>query len=218
MVARLPQSSAQCLASGPPRFSLAHFQRVAALYNSLRSHNQSKSTLCIGLPISVWRRTYATKPVSRPKAHTGRTTATARKAPTTSKTKAAKKPAPKKTTAKARPKAKSVAKPRIKAKPKTAKKAKLKRKPKKVSKKVLTEAQKKAATIKSLKEAALRSPTQLASTAWHVFNNEILKARPLQGADLGARVKEASAEFKDLSPEQLEVHSYFLALCYPGLT
>ena len=212
-MARLPQPRVQCIANRPSRSSLSPFQRVVALYHSLRSHKASDSTFPDSLPIPTWSRGYATKPVSRPKAHTGRTTTAARKAPTTSKTKAAKKPAIKKTSAKAIPKGKATAKPRIKPKPKTAKKAKkakpkkksTKAKPKKKTKKVLTEDQKKAATIKSLKNAALSPPTQLVSTAWTVLSAESVKGAKLEGMSLGERVKEASTKFKNLSPEQLEV-------------
>lgn len=202
-MARLPLNL-QCLAIGHTGFSSSNVQRVASLYNN----SQLQSLFCPALqdrstkPASC--RTYATKPVSRPKAHTGRTTTAARKAPTTSKTKAAKKPAPKTTAPKAIPRAKPKAKPRIKAKPKRAKTAKAKPKPR--TKKVLTEDQKKTATIRDLRAAALKAPTGSASTAWAVFSQERIKQTNSGGlAALGPAMKEASTAFKNLSPERLEV-------------
>ena len=162
------------------------------------------------------RRTYAQRAVSRPKAHTGRTSAAARKAPTTSKTKAAKKPAPKKKTPKAVPKAKSKAKPRIKPKPKPAKKkrAKAKSKPKpkaKKPKKVLTEAEKLSLKKRQLRETALKPPTAAGNTAWTVFLQDKIKAtgfprgKGIGNDHLGGVVKGASLEYKQLIPEQVEV-------------
>ena len=210
-VAKLPQLRLQCLASCPSGLSSSHVQRVASLYSSFQFQN----ILDLGLSHDSLRlhscRGYATKPVSRPKAHTGRTTSAARKAPTTSKTKAAKKPATKTKTPKAKPTATSKAKPRIKAKPKRAKKAKAKPKPKK--KKVLTEAQKKAAAIKELKIAALKSPDGTPSTAWMVYSQERLRNNQTNGpARLGSSMTEASAGFKNLSPEQLEVSTHLFMI------
>lgn len=182
-------------------------QRVAALYNAFQPDIPEFAPKDSSIT-SILRRSYATKPVSRPKAHTGRTTTAAKKAPTTSKTKAAKKPAVKKTSPKAKPTAKSKAKPRIKPKPKAGKKPKPKPKPKKV----LTEAQKKAATIKELKVTALTTPHSRPFTAWTVL------AAESQGASttgsLTSKMKEASAKFKNLSPEQLEVGSISIDLIH----
>lgn len=161
---------------------------------------------------TVLRRTYAQGAVSRPKAHTGRTTTAARKAPTTSKTTAAKKPGPKKTTPKAIPKAKSKAKPRIKSKPKPAKKKRAKAKkpapkPKvKKPKKVLTEADKLALKKRKLRKTALKSPHALAHTRWTVFMAEKVRTAATQGnRAIGSVVRGASAEYKQLTPEQVEV-------------
>ncbi|KAL2051932.1 hypothetical protein ABVK25_007847 [Lepraria finkii] len=147
-IGRLPQLSIQCLGGRRAALSSSNVERVAALHNAFQTQYIFDLALKHSLATPNFRRTYADQPVSRPKAHTGRTTTAARKAPTTSKTKAAKKPASKTKAPKAKPKAKSKAKPRIKPKP--AKKAKAKPK-----RKVLAEAQKSAATIKSLR--SLRS-------------------------------------------------------------
>lgn len=206
-VLRLPKSTLQSLGNHRTRSYPSGVERVPALYNVFQSQNYSDFYIS-RLMNPALRRTYAQKAVSRPKAHTGRTTTAARKAPTTSSTKAAKKPAPKKTTPKAVPKAKSQAKPRIKPKPKPAKKkkAKAKAKPKpkvKKPKKVLTEEQKIALTKKKLKETALKSPPGIPQSTWVVFVSEKLKGAT--GNNLGGLTKAASAEYKKLTPERLEV-------------
>lgn len=171
-------------------------QRVAALHHLFTSRRE-------WLPTSIRRRNFATdRPVSRPKAHTGRTTTAAKKAPTTSATKAAKKPAVKKTSAKAIPKTKSKAKPRIKAKPNLAKKAKAKAKAKPKPKKPLTEAQKTKKVIADLKVTALTPPGRIPSTAWSVFTNENLKKG---SGSVATQMKDLAARWKNVSPEQLEV-------------
>ncbi len=199
MAVRLPQLRLQCLGGHRATPNIFHVERVAALYSVLQTHNTSDLPLKTSLISPIAARTYAGRPVSRPKAHTGRTTTAARKAPTTSVTKAAKKPAPKKKTPKAKPKAKSKAKPRIKPKPKPAKKAKGR------PKKQLTESQKKSATLKNLKATALRSPHGVPSTAWGVFCSEHLQQRKAPGMKLGSVMKELSVQFKQITPEQLEV-------------
>jgi hypothetical protein len=228
VVVRLPQLSLQCL--GSRRLGFANTQRAAALYNTLDLRKSIGFANNDSLLTSIIR-TYATaKPVSRPKAHTGRTTTAARKAPTTSKTKAAKKPAVKKTAPKAipktkstakpratltakprakstaKPKAKPKAKPRIKPKPTSAKKAKAKPKPKRQK---LTPVEKRDNLIKELKKAALKPPHGTSSTAWTVFNGETVKSKSGElKAGRGAfaqTIKDAAAGFKNLSPERLEV-------------
>ncbi|KAL6717837.1 hypothetical protein ACLMJK_003922 [Lecanora helva] len=202
LVVRLPQlgyqGSTACLNS-------YQLQRVASLPKSSQSPGLFDFLLRNSSAKPIACRTYATKPVSRPKAHTGRTTAKPRKAPTTSKTKAAKKPAAKKTSPKAKPKAKSTAKPRSKPKRKAAKKTKAKPKPKR---KVLTEAEKNARTIRDLKATALKPPTGVPGSAWQVLLTE--KQRDKQSPERGfnERVKSASAEFKGLSPERLEHYNH----------
>ena len=186
------------------------FERVPTLYALL-------SPICEGLnalgKISNSpqnHRTYTTRPVSRPKQHTGRTTST-RKAPTT---KAAKVPRPRKTTAKAAPKAKSKPKPkpREKAKPKAKAKAKPKPKPKpKPKRKVLSEIQKQQKAAKAqrdkvaaLKNLALKIPIGAPSSAWSVLLVESVKGQRSGSASVVNGTKEASQKYKSLSPEELE--------------
>ena len=221
-VVRLPQLTFQYFGNRRTALSSSRVERVPALYNVSQSQNYSGLVFKYRLSTPAFHRTYAQRAVSRPKGHTGRTTTAARKAPTTSKTKAAKTPAPKKTTPKAVPKAKSKAKPRIKPKPKPAKKrkAKAKAKPKrkvKKPKKVLTEAQKSAQTKTQLKKTALKAPHALPFSAWTVFLAEKIRAaETMRVASADARkgvfgdlVKEASADYKQFTPEQVEVCSAF---------
>jgi len=185
---------------------------VTSLYPLLCAHHETQGAFSERSITSLLNRSYATKPVSRPKAHTGRTTAASKRTPTTSATKAAKKPAPKKTTPKAKPTVKSKAKPRIKAKPKPKKKAKAKPKPK-PKRKVLTDAQKtakadkkKKENIKKLRETALTPPHGTPASAWSVLLAETVKAPGGAAAGaLGATSKAASTKFRQLTPEQLEV-------------
>ena len=231
-VIRLPQLTLQRLGNGRTGLSSSWVERVPALYNVAQSQHYPDLILKSRLNAPILRRTYAQRAVSRPKAHTGRTTTAARKAPTTSKTKAAKKPAPEKTTPKAVPKAKSKAKPRITPKPKPAKKkkakakvkakakakAKAKSKPKpkpkpEKPKKVLTEAQESAlttkqlkATTKQLKATALKRPHETPSSAWNVYLAEKMRAgRGVTGNSFAALSKEASSEYRQLTPEKVEV-------------
>ncbi len=222
-VVRLPQLSLQCLGSRRTGLGYLNTQRVA-LYNTFEPRKSFDYAPDDSFLTSIIRRAYATtKPVSRPKAHTGRTTTAARKAPTTSKTKAAKKPAVKKTSPKSIPQdgtkadpktrskakttAKPKAKPRIKPKPTSAKKAKAKPKSKL---KALTKEERKEAkdkkVIKDLKVLALKPPHGTSSTAWTVFNSEVVKSHAGGGA-FGQTIKESAAQFKNLSPERLEVPS-----------
>ena len=225
-VIRLPQSTLQRLGNGRTGLSSSWVERVPALYNVAQSQHYPDLILKSRLIAPILRRTYAQRAVSRPKAHTGRTTTAARKAPTTSKTKAAKKPAPEKTTPKAVPKAKSKAKPRITPKPKPAKKekakakAKAKAKPKpkpkpkpEKPKKVLTEAQESAlttkqlkATTKQLKATALNRPHKTPSSAWNVYLAEKMRAgRGATGNSFAGLSKEAGSEYRQLTPEKVEV-------------
>ena len=207
---RLPQLQLQCLGGYRATTRIPNIERVTALCDVLQSHNISFLPLKTIFITPATARTYAGRPtgrpVSRPKAHTGRTTTAARKAPTTSVTKAAKKPATKTGAPKAKPKARSKAKPRIKPKPKAAKKARAK------PGKKLTEAQKKAATVKSLRITALDTPHGVPSTAWQMFAAEKIAQHKGQGMNLGTIMKEASTEYKNISPEQLEVRYSALLL------
>ena len=209
-VVRLPKLTLQCLGHSHMGLSSSCVGRVPASYNVFQSQHFSDLVLKSRLITPILRRNYVQRAVSRPKAHTGRTTTPARRAPTTSKTTAAKKPAPKKTTPKAVPKAKSKAKPRIKPKPKPAKKNKAKAKPKpkpKKPKKVLTEAQKSTLIKKNLKAKALKPPHGVASTTWGVYLAEKMRGPDRAAAknDLTGLSKAASAGYKQLTPEQLEV-------------
>ena len=195
-IVRLPQLKLQCIGVCRAGLSCHNLERAPAFYNALRTRHLFGLSRDTGIIIPIFRRAYASKPVSRPKAHTGRTTAAARKAPTTSKTKAAKKPAPRTKAAKARPKAKPKAKPKVAKKPKA--------KPKGRKPKALSESQKKAAIIRSLKATALVPPKALPATAWTVFASDAVKDG---GATIGNRESMAklSQEFKQFTPERLEV-------------
>ena len=150
-------------------------------------------------------RYYAARAVSRPKAHTGRTkAATPRK--TASATSSAKKPA-KKPAATKKPKAKP------KPKPKPKKRVKAKAKPKPKAKKVLTEKTKERLVktkaiqeIKKLRELALTPPKPLVATAFQVLLQEIASKSKGTAVEFA---REASSEYKSLSPERREVSLLF---------
>ena len=198
-IGRLPQLKLQCTGVRRAGLSCHNLERVTAFYDAFQTRHLFGLARQSRLVIPIFRRAFADKPVSRPKAHTGRTTTAARKAPTTSKTKAAKKPAPRTKAAKGRPKAKPKAKP----KPKPARKAKAKPKGKP---KVLTAAQKEAATIRLLRAAALTPPKNLPATAWTVFAGDSVKDG---GGSIGNRetMAKMSQEFRQFTPERLEVNT-----------
>ena len=166
-------------------------QCPASCINSRYNDNQILSSV-------ISSRNYATRAVSRPKAHTGRAkAATPRRAAPKSTEKPAKKTAAK------RSKAKPKAKPKKRA-------AKAKSKPKaKPKKKVLTDEakarlqkRKEALLVKDLKAKIIKAPTALPSNAWTVLVAEkIVKGHK----DLSGLVKSAAAEYKTLSPERREV-------------
>lgn len=122
---------------------------------------------------------------------------------------AAAKPA---TKTKAAPKAKATA---AKAKPKKtakapARKKKAAAKPKKpvVKKKELTPEQKQRALRLELRKKSLmgQEPKNLPATKWIVFMSSALKGKPSSGiSDTVQRVRTIAAEFKSLSPAELEV-------------
>ena len=206
--------SQQCLAHC--RSSLPFtIQRVAILYN-------------LTTPIV---RQYATEPVSRPKAHTGRTTSTRKPraaakptGPTSTSSEAGlsttKPRTREKATAKpkSKPKAKSKAKPKSKPKAKPKAKSKVKRvtkakpKPKTQTRKPLTEHQKTLAAArktrdekKALSAKALTLPKGLPSTAYQALMVEKSKGTKGLVGGAPAMAKEASAQYKALSVEQREV-------------
>ena len=163
------------------------------------------------LPIPAERCYANSTPVSRPKAHTGRTTSTrkprAAAAPkVASKTKA---PSKKTTSTVKKPTARKAA-----AKPKSKTRTKAKARPKKKVKKPLTEkqlslaaAKKKRSDLKALKEIALPIPGGKPATAWTVFFAEQLKGKSVVARNLA---KDAGAEYRNLSTERREVSSYTL--------
>ena len=69
--------------------------------------------------------------------------------------------------------------------------------------------------MKDLKKKALltKAPKPLPSTAWTVFNAERLKNQNVREAGLGPVVKASSAEYKAMTPEQLEVSLTFNREC-----
>ncbi|MCJ1459933.1 hypothetical protein MMC28_010312 [Mycoblastus sanguinarius] len=204
-VVRPSQLRFPCLGSRNTALGFSSIERVPALPNLLLSQRIPDHGFKSTFVTPLIYRTYAAKPVSRPKAHTGRTTTAARKAPTTSKTKAAKKPVAQKTSPKARPKAKSTGKPRIKPKPRPGKKPTAKPKSKK---KALTDTQKDALKIKELKVKALVPPHGSHTTAWGVFMAEHAKIPGNGGPKIASSSKVASGKFKELTPERLEHYNH----------
>lgn len=209
---------------GPPSST----DRVAQLsYNPLRVITTAHTGYTLpngqtwsfsGSIVTMGRRSFATNPASRPKAHTGRTTSKPRKKATTTT-----KPAASKTssTVKAKPgpkpgskrdtKSKSLRKARTTAKAKPKTRAKSKAKPKVRVKRILTadqvakaSAKKERARITELKAKSLTPPKLLPATAYLVVNAEIAKASH------GVKAKEASAKYKSLRPEELEVNAILL--------
>lgn len=176
-------------------------RRVNPIYSSddksATSHRHSANSRSV---LSQCR-SYATKTVTatvktpgKPKAHTGRTTTTKRKTTSTTKKPAAKK-AKSTTKPKSKPKIRAKAKPKPKAKPR---------------KRELTEKQKaaKAKTLASQKHktlcatALLTAPKSLPNTAWQVLITG--STRGNANAKLGSAAKEASAQYKNLTPEERE--------------
>lgn len=174
-------------------------------------------------PISC--RNYADRPISRPKAHTGRTTTSSRRKATVKSTGVTgpKKVIKAKSEAKPVPKAKTKAKAKPKAKLKAKSKAKSKSKPKvKPKKKIsrsqirgrprLTEKQLEArkATNTRLRivelkaKALLTRPKILPASAFGVILVEECKGN--SSIQQGAR--NASVRYKAITPEQLEVIKY----------
>jgi hypothetical protein len=138
--------------------------------------------------------TAAARQPGKPKAHTGRATASRRqppKATTATKPNATKKPAPKKGAAK------RTARPKAKPKAKTAPRRR----------RVLTDKQKaardkktSAGKLKELKaKALLKPPKRLPGTAYLVLTSEE------NGSSVIDRARAASAKYKNLSPEEHEV-------------
>ena len=194
----LSQLRATCLGRCRVESTQSSIERVSASYlTSTRPHFSPTGNGVIPIALAI-RRHNATKAVSRPKAHTGRTTTSPRKAKTTSTTGT--------TTSKNDTGTEEVvvekAKPKAKPKAKSKAKRKAKPKPKRKPKKKLTEEQKGKLEIKRLKEIALINPKELPATAFMVLSQEHLKDSK---KPLGGQVREAAAEYRDLSVELREV-------------
>ena len=151
----------------------------------------------------------ASKPVSRPKAHTGRTTSTrkpkaaaAPKAKTSARKSSATvgKPVAKKKAK--RPKTKAKAKAKIKVKPKPRKK------PLTEEGKAKLAAKKRISDVKALKELALKPPSPGQANAWLAYHVEKSKGR--KGPLDAVRQRALSVEFINLSTEQREVSTMFI--------
>ena len=215
MVSRSGQTLFRLASSNPASLSRYRverlpfiFQRVLAPYSTQQTSSPLSSVAQNKSRLSIAHRSYATtteKPVSRPKAHTGRTTSKPRK--TTSKgtqtkitgevKKATK---PKTTEPKAKPKARKATKA---AKPKR----KATRTPRTRTPEQVEDAKNGKAVeryknqIKKLKEKALKPPHGLPSTAFIVISSELSKNVK------GIAGKDASARYKTLSAEELEVNT-----------
>ncbi len=227
--ARLSHLSSQCLDKRVcPAWNIARVSAQQATgLGSQGAIDTSRPTFYTSLPY----RLYATNAVSRPKAHTGRTTSAPRKkasttkAPTEGTPGRPKKPAAEKAaakdpkaktskakqsnakTTKAKPK-KSKARTRAKSTKARKKSAKAK-KPTKAKKRQLTPKQaeekakrKQRQTLKDIKEKALTPPKGLPQTAFLVL---FLERTRKPGDTITDASKETSRIYKALSPEEREV-------------
>lgn len=212
IASKLSRSSLQGVAIGRNDPIPARAGRVSGILFARRGVAPSIFSTPIGC------RNYADKPISRPKAHTGRTTTSPRRKATAKSTGATslKKVVKPESKAKPAPRAKTKAKAKPKPKPKAKTKAKPKSKPKKKisrskirGRRALTEKQiqaRKATNtrlrITELKAKALLSrPKFLPATAFQVILGEECKGNSsvLRGSKL------ASDRYKAIAPEQLEV-------------
>ncbi|MCJ1475604.1 hypothetical protein MMC13_004267 [Lambiella insularis] len=199
---------------------LLSLQRVSVAHNTFCNEfgllAQSKSST---VNVSSSHRAYATRPASRPKAHTGRITTSPRgrkpkaAAIVTAET-AETGPLPaikSKSKAKSpskKPKAKLEAKAKAKAKPKVkAKKAAPKRKVR--ARKPLTEegigaaaAKEKRKHVKELRILALSPPKLRPATAYTIINQELAKEQHALSS------KESSQKYRHLIPEELEHYNH----------
>lgn len=211
-LARWSHISSQYLDKRGALSSLAvNITRVSLLQQPSLSSNEITRPTITTFNASLSCRPYATNAVSRPKAHTGRTTgrprkqASATEAITTAAAgkSAAKKPAAKEgVTRKTKSKAKPKSKPRTKAKStKARKKATKTKKPK------LTAEQKAQQGIKDLKKKALSPPKALPASAFSVLLTEMTQEarRPVAEGAAGGVAKTCSRRYQSLSPEEREV-------------
>ncbi|KAI4248096.1 MAG: hypothetical protein L6R40_001185 [Gallowayella cf. fulva] len=228
VLARLVQCSPRYLDKHALTNLAFNASRVASLpIRCLGSHG-SVSTCISNAETLLSYRSYATDAVSRPKAHTGRTTSAPRKKASTAKLTASKAaaapqdPAAEKTKAKGRPKAKSksTSKPKSKSKPRTrAKSTKARKKPaKKPAKAKAKPAKKKKAVspekknrieIKELKAKALTPPKRTAVSAFSVLlaekQKELRQAVSKEGISVATQ---CSTIFRSFSPEQREHYNH----------
>lgn len=172
------------------------------------------------------RRTYANRAVSRPKAHTGRTTSAPRKkAATRTRTKSAAQPKRKKASAPKKRRSATRAKSRSKARRprKTSRaKPKAKRRTKKPLSKTATQNlanRKRIDEVKRLKERALSPPTstERGSNSWVAFLAEQRRelresGNPLLNRPVSEFAQAMKAKYLALSPAQLEVRLSIMAL------
>ena len=187
-------------------------QRVSAIFAALSTSSRpipSQSTSSI--PSYRRYETTTTKAVSRPKAHTGRTTSTTKKStakkPATTKVKET--TTVKKTAAKPKAKSKSKTEPKTKSKAKSKAKKPVKRNVKRKTKKSPTEKEAKNKKIRELKVKALKLPKQQPATSWLVYwINYIKENKKPDGLAIGGLAKEASAKFKNIIPEEREVCAF----------
>ena len=187
---------------------LSTLQRVSVVHNTLDDSLDSRSPFRSSWAHQVsGDRTYATRPASRPKAHTGRTTSSARvRKPKTTTTTALEtgeddrtqtsKSKSKRATGNTKAQAtKSKAKAKT-AKPKAIVKVK---KPLTEERKLVQAAQEKRRHVKELKKLALSPPKDLPRTPYLVINAEMSNAQHTIAG------KEAAEKFRNLIPEELEV-------------
>ncbi|KAL8884337.1 MAG: hypothetical protein Q9215_007588 [Flavoplaca cf. flavocitrina] len=217
-LARLSQCSSQCLDKQRFTALALNLTRVVSSRRADLGNHEATDILRFTLLTPAISRTYATDAVSRPKAHTGRTTSSPRKKSSTVKTTAsatdvkpaaaATMPAAKKTKAKSKPNAKSGAKPRTRAKSTKARKkpAKAKAKPAK-KKKALKPEVRERLEIKELKAKALSPPKRVPDAAFSVLLAE--KQQELRTFDSsGSVAKECSKLYRSFTNEQREHYNH----------
>ncbi|KAL8749411.1 MAG: hypothetical protein Q9199_007703 [Rusavskia elegans] len=212
---RIEGLSPQCLDKYGLTALGLNLTRVALRRPNLGRH-EATGILRPALQTPPLYRSYATDAVSRPKAHTGRTTSAPRKKTATAKITApatglgsgaaTSKPATRKTKPKA--KSKSKPKPRTKAKSTKARKKspKTKAKPAK-KKKALKPEEKERLVVKELKAKALSPPKRVANSAFAVLLAEKQReVRKFEGS--GSVAKECSKIYRSFTPEQREHYNH----------
>ncbi|KAL8776996.1 MAG: hypothetical protein Q9213_008048 [Squamulea squamosa] len=202
-----------------------NFTRASTLRRTYHGRWETTDLDRTALETTPPHRSYAAHAVSRPKAHTGRTTSAPRKkasraktatlSPGTEPATATQQPAAKKVKSKAKPKPK----PRTRAKSTKARKksAKAKAKPAKKKKKALKPEEKERLVLKELKAKALTPPKQLPASAFSVLLVEKQKearapVKAVKGAGAGAGAgsvaKDCSRIYRSFTPEQREQYNH----------